>query len=130
MDFTINQSKLNGAVQIPGSKSHTIRAVAIASLARGASSIFSPLDSSDAHSARRAYRSLGAVIDELDDEWKVEGLAGKPLIPDDVIDVRNSGTSMRIALGSASLISGDGAVVLTIGEGLKRLGGEGRIRPL
>ena len=120
MDFVLQKSALNGAVQIPGSKSHTIRAVAIAALADGTSHILSPLDSADAHAARRVYRQFGACIDELEDEWRVQGIAGNPAVPEDIVDVRNSGTTMRVALGSAALMPGTGLAVLTGDEQVRR----------
>ncbi len=120
MDFVVKKSALNGEVRIPGSKSHTIRAVAIAALAGGTSHILSPLDSADAHAARRVYRQFGACIDELDGEWRVQGLGGNPTTPEDIIDVRNSGTTMRMALGSAALMAGSGLAVLTGDEQVRR----------
>ena len=120
MDFIVEKAALTGAVRIPGSKSHTIRAVAIAALAGGASRIVSPLDSADAHAARRIYRQFGACIEELDGEWRVQGLGGSPGTPEDVLDVRNSGTTMRIALGSAALMRGSGLAILTGDEQVRR----------
>ncbi len=120
MDFVVEKSALNGSVRIPGSKSHTIRAVAIAALARGTSRILSPLDSADAHAARRVYRQFGAGIEEFPDEWRVQGLGGSPGTPEDIIDVRNSGTTMRIALGSAALMTVNGIAVLTGDDQVRR----------
>jgi 3-phosphoshikimate 1-carboxyvinyltransferase len=51
---------------MPGSKSHTIRAVAIGSLAAGDSVIRRPLVSGDTLSAVQCYRALGAKIDTSD----------------------------------------------------------------
>jgi len=47
MKLKVDKSRLAGKVVIPASKSHTIRAVAIASLAEGISYIRKPLVSSD-----------------------------------------------------------------------------------
>jgi 3-phosphoshikimate 1-carboxyvinyltransferase len=89
---------------MPASKSHTIRAVTIASLARGTSLIHNPLDSDDTHSAIDCYRKLGARIDTSNPHaWKVTGTAGKISAPKEIIDVGNSGTTLRIAMGSAAL---------------------------
>lgn len=112
MRLIVEGSNLKGCVKIPGSKSHTIRAVAIASLAEGESKILSPLNSADTLSAVHTYRSLGAEIQMNNDYWIVKGKGGKWKVPDDVIDVKNSGTTMCIGLGSASLID-EGIVVLT-----------------
>ncbi len=110
MQLLCRQSRLAGPVEIPGSKSHTIRAVAIASLAEGRSVIREPLVSSDTLSAMNAYRALGAHIDIDDGVWRVEGFGGWPHAPKDVIDVGNSGTTLRICVGSASLLDGGSAI--------------------
>jgi 3-phosphoshikimate 1-carboxyvinyltransferase len=112
MDLTTKKSTLNGTVNIPGSKSHTIRAVAIASLADGVSHIRGPLDSSDTQAAVETYRVLGATIDQREDAWHVTGTNGKLTAPSDTIDVGNSGTTIRIAMGSCALIP-EGTVTLT-----------------
>lgn len=99
------KSTLKGQIPVPASKSHTIRATAIASLANGQSVIRNSLISSDTLSCVDCYRSLGAEIDtSRDDCWIVEGFAGKPAIPEKTIDVGNSGTTLRIAIGTAALL--------------------------
>ncbi len=104
MKLIVRKSRLKGSVAIPGSKSHTIRAVAIASLAGGQSLILEPLDSSDTQAAVACYRALGAAIDTFDPKaWRVKGTGGKISPPQDIIDVGNSGTTLRIAMGSAAL---------------------------
>ena len=105
MNLTTKKSRLKGIIAIPGSKSHTIRAVAIASLAEGKSFIRSPLISSDTLSSVSCYKALGAKIDTSDDSvWEVIGTGGDIAVPDDIIDVGNSGTTLRIAMGSAALV--------------------------
>ena len=95
---------MKGSVVIPASKSHTIRAVAIASLAHGDSLIHKPLNSADTLSAVSCYRALGAKIDTSDSKcWKVTGTAGKVVAPKQTIDIGNSGTTLRLAMGSAAL---------------------------
>jgi len=104
MKLIVRKSRLKGTVLIPGSKSHTIRAVAIASLAAGQSLIRNPLDSSDTQAAVACYRALGAGIDTSYPKlWKVMGTGGEITAPPEVIDVGNSGTTLRIAIGSAAL---------------------------
>lgn len=104
MDLICEQSTLRGSVRIPGSKSHTIRAVAIASLADGDSVIREPLDSADTRSAVHAYSLLGAGIDASGAVWRVHGTSGTPRTPRDVINVGNSGTSLNVSVGSAALV--------------------------
>ena len=104
MKLIVRKSRLQGTVVIPGSKSHTIRAVAIASLAAGQSLIRNPLNSSDTQAAVACYRALGAAIDTSDAKlWKVTGTGGEITTGAEVIDVGNSGTTLRIAMGSAAL---------------------------
>lgn len=117
MRLTVTRSTLNGIVPIPGSKSHTVRAVALASLADGDSRIRQPLAAADTMAAVNAYRFLGSDISQAD-EWLVRGVSGKPRVPDNVIDVANSGTSLYIALGSAALV--DGASVFTGDDQIRR----------
>ena len=104
MKLIANKSRLKGTVTIPASKSHTIRAVAIASLASGQSAIRAPLLSGDTTAAVNTYQALGARIDTSDPNvWKVTGNAGRIAVPGQTIDVLNSGTTLRIAMGSAAL---------------------------
>jgi len=103
--LAVEKSELSGQVRIPASKSHTIRAVAIGSLARGTSRVANPLVSSDTLAAVEVYRKFGASI-VLDGEWAITGTGGAPAVPDDIVDVGNSGTTLYIALGTAALIDG------------------------
>lgn len=108
--------KLTGRIKIPASKSHTIRAVVIASLSDGTSKIINPLKSADTIAALNACRALGAKIEMNEKEWLITGFSGKPKQPEGVIDFENSGTSSRlimsvIALGGLSAtIDGDASL--------------------
>ena len=99
---------------VPGSKSHTIRAVAIASLAEGRSIIRNPLISADTHAAVYTYRALGAEIDTSNPEiWEVNGTGCQITPPNEQIYVGNSGTTLRIAMGSAALATSGQTTILT-----------------
>ncbi|MDO8303147.1 MAG: 3-phosphoshikimate 1-carboxyvinyltransferase [Sedimentisphaerales bacterium] len=114
MKLIVKKSHLKGTVAIPASKSHTIRAVAIASLANGTSFIRNPLVSNDTYSSVDCYRLLGAKIDiSKDDVWVVDGNGGKISVPDKIIDVGNSGTTLRLASGSAALAPAGKVISLT-----------------
>lgn len=117
MKLSVKKSELSGSVEIPGSKSHTIRAAVIASLADGESVIRKPLAASDTLAAVNACRLLGAEINKPGD-WVVNGAGGRPKVPDNVIDVANSGTTLYIALGMASLV--DGVSVFTGDDQIRR----------
>jgi 3-phosphoshikimate 1-carboxyvinyltransferase len=114
MQLVSRRSRLQGIVSIPASKSHTIRAVAIASLAKGESTIRNPLWSGDTEAAVLCYRAFGAQIDTRDDRaWKVTGFGGKITPPRETIDVLNSGTTLRVAMGSAALAESGATTTFT-----------------
>ena len=119
MDLICERSTLRGEVRVPGSKSHTIRAVAIAALADGESCIQRPLESDDARAAVAAYRALGAEAQTTGDAWRIRGTGGELRAPENVIDVGNSGTTLRLAMGSCALLR-RGAAVLTGDEQIRR----------
>jgi len=114
MKLIIEPSNLNGEITIPASKSHTIRAVFIASLADGVSEVINPLESADGLSAVEACRCFGAKITpsipplnkggkEGGMKWIVHGTGGNIRAVKKIIDVGNSGTTARFCTGSASL---------------------------
>jgi len=119
MRFVCKKSTLTGSVEVPASKSHTIRAVALASLAEGESRIEQPLESADARAVVRTYRALGAEIEQSPGVWHVRGTGGRLVAPDAVIDVGNSGTTLRVALGSAALLA-EGEATFTGDEQIQR----------
>ncbi len=106
MLLRVNNSKVSGRVKLPGSKSHTIRALFIAGLADGTSEINQPLVSGDASSAIEVCKGFGANIEVFDKKYIVKGFAGVPKVPDDIINVGNSGTSLRFAVATAALCEG------------------------
>jgi 3-phosphoshikimate 1-carboxyvinyltransferase len=120
MQLVSRRSRLKGSVLIPASKSHTIRAVAIAALAEGQSLIHNPLLSGDAEAAVRSYSALGAQIDTSEAGlWKVQGTGGRIAPPLETIDVGNSGTTLRIAMGSAALAGPGQATTFTGDEQIR-----------
>ena len=102
MRLVVEPSTLAGTARVPGSKSHTIRALAIASMAKGVSQLRRPLDSLDTRACVGVCRGLGARV-ETAETWVVEGFGGQPTCPEDVLDVANSGTTLRVGLGMAAL---------------------------
>ena len=120
MELIVRKSRLGGEVVMPASKSHTIRAVAIGSLAEGQSMIRNPLVSNDTQAAVDCYRALGAEIDTTEPKlWKVTGTGGEIEVPEKIIDVGNSGTTLRIAMGSAALVRKDHTTTLTGDEQIR-----------
>jgi len=103
--ISTERSKLAGSVLIPASKSHTIRAVVIGSLADGVSTIRNPLGAADPLASVRVCGKMGAQITQNHD-WTVRGVCGAPSVPDDVLDTGNSGTTLYLTMGTAALIDG------------------------
>jgi 3-phosphoshikimate 1-carboxyvinyltransferase len=106
MLLRVNKSKTSGKVRIPGSKSHTIRSLFIASLAAGISEISNPLISNDALSAVLVCRALGADIEKRENKFIVKGFGGIPNTSEDVINVGNSNTTLSFGLSTAALCRG------------------------
>ncbi len=96
MRLLSRKSSLSGEILIPSSKSHTIRAVAIAAMAEGVSSLRNPLISADAYSAIRAAQEFGAKVKEEKSVWTIEGVGGRVSPAATFVDVANSGTTLRI----------------------------------
>lgn len=104
MEISVKKSKIAGQMEVPGSKSHTIRAVFIASLASGTSTIKMPLVSEDTISALRTASILGAWIKRGDDTvWRISGTGGHLLQPAGTINMGNSGTGLRLFTAMAAL---------------------------
>ena len=109
-------SALNGEILIPGSKSHTIRALVIASLAEGKSEILNPLYSDDTAAAINGCSAFGATIHSGKNKIDIIGVGKKFKKPTTTINTLNSGTSTNIITGIASLanfpveINGDSSI--------------------
>jgi len=106
MEVTVTRASIGGKVRIPASKSHTIRALVVATLAGGESRIRRPLDSADTRSCLGMCRLLGAKIEERDPDWLVTGTGGTPAVPEDVLDAGNSGTGLYLLASAAALAPG------------------------
>jgi len=108
--------KLLGDIAIPASKSHTIRAVFIASLAGGESLLRRPLFSEDTRAAVNACRMLGAQIEQSGADLKIRGFGAQPKKPGGVVDMLNSGTSTNLMIGALAgldieaVITGDASL--------------------
>jgi 3-phosphoshikimate 1-carboxyvinyltransferase len=62
---------VTATVVIPGSKSETNRALVLAALASGPSTIVNGLDARDTRLMRDALRTLGVVVEDEGDTWRV-----------------------------------------------------------
>ncbi|MDR2591360.1 MAG: 3-phosphoshikimate 1-carboxyvinyltransferase [Chitinispirillales bacterium] len=103
MKWTVRPSSPTGAIVIPPSKSHTIRALLVATLASGASVVRRPLLQGDGASALRAAVSMGAIVDIRDGDVFVVGIGGAYDLGTDLIDMGNSGTGLNLFCSAAAL---------------------------
>jgi len=106
MELKIEAGAVSGSVEIPPSKSHTIRAAFFAGLAKGTSRVLAPLVSRDTLAAVSCIRALGAQVEEREGEWVIQGVGGHPDVPSGVIDVSNSGTTLYVGIPVAALAPG------------------------
>lgn len=112
MMIEVRRSEVRGSVSAPPSKSHTHRALFIASLAGGRSRISNALVCEDTEATLDAIRMFGS-----DASWShVESRELRA--PKDPIYCRRSGTTLRISCAVASLCRG--RTVITGDESLRR----------
>ncbi len=104
--FVIKQNTLPSTVQVPPSKSHTLRAILFGSLAQDTTTIHHPLPSPDTDAMIAACTALGAEIQIGEDKLEIRGFGGKPTTPSDVIDAGNSGQVLRFIGAVAALCEG------------------------
>src|SRR5579864_9662948 len=88
---------LRGTVRVPGDKSISHRAVLLGALARGATPVDGFLRAEDCLATVRCVRALGIEVDDDGERLTVYG--GALRAPDDVLDVGNSGTTIRLLAG-------------------------------
>jgi len=92
---------IRGEISVPGDKSISHRAIMLAALAEGVSTISGFLEGEDTLATAAAFRSLGVVIDAPTTSRRVVhgvGLHGLSP-PSGAIDCGNSGTGMRLLAG-------------------------------
>ena len=111
MKAVAKKSVLSGHITVPGSKSHTIRALILAAMADGTSHISNPLPSNDCLSTAAAVRKIGAEVDFGEGEnsglWTVRGAGPRLHLPDGAIDVGNSGSLMYFLCPVLSTLHGE-----------------------
>jgi 3-phosphoshikimate 1-carboxyvinyltransferase len=112
---------LRGRIRVPGDKSISHRAVMFGALADGVTEIRDCLLGEDVRATMAAFRALGVRIEELDAGRliRVHGAGGAGLrTPDGVLDLGNSGTSIRLLTG---ILAGAGIpATLTGDDSLRR----------
>jgi 3-phosphoshikimate 1-carboxyvinyltransferase len=107
MIASVERSDISGEVRVPPSKSYTHRAILITALGPGGT-VRRPLLSADTRATISASEAFGAKA-EVKDAVEIKGVSSRPETPDDVINVLNSGTTLRFSSAVATLT--DGAVL-------------------
>lgn len=111
-------NKLKGNISVPGDKSISHRSLILGSIAQGETRIYNFLDSLDCLKTLECMQALGAEIDLGKDNFikiKGKGLYGLQE-PKDMLDVGNSGTTIRLLTGLLSgqnfysVLNGDNSI--------------------
>ncbi len=103
MIWKVRKSVLKGTISVPPSKSHTIRALLIATLADGESIIESPLLEGDGKSALDAALGLGAQADIAGSTLRLKGVWPDMSRGPECLYLGNSGTGTSLFTSAAAL---------------------------
>ena len=117
MKCRVDKSILTGTISCPPNKSYSHRAIFLASLSDGKSTLRNVLLSRDTLATVNACKAFGAKI-EINDSTVVVESNGKITPQDLEIDASNSGTTIRISTAIASL--SDKMITLTGDASLKK----------
>lgn len=114
----VRRSTIRGSVTCPPSKSYTHRAVAIASLATGESTVKNPLLSRDTIATIDACRVLGSSLVDSNGIIRING-RNEFDARERRINAENSGTTIRIATAMSALVK-QGRTTLAGDESLNK----------
>lgn len=109
--WKISPSQIKGELEVPPSKSQSMRALLFALLAKGKSRIDNLLDSPDVEAMLNACHLLGASVVRDNKGVEIEGLNGSISGAEDVIHAGNSGLVFRFIGAVAAL--GDLPIIVT-----------------
>ncbi|WP_018922252.1 3-phosphoshikimate 1-carboxyvinyltransferase [Salsuginibacillus kocurii] len=94
---------MEGSIQVPGDKSISHRAVMFGAMAKGTTKVEGFLPGADCLSTIDVFQKLGVSIQVDESTVHIEGKGLDGLIePKEVLDVGNSGTTIRLLLGILS----------------------------
>ncbi len=98
---SLEKTGLKGTIRVPGDKSISHRSIMFGSLAEGISHISGFLEGEDSLNTLRCFQAMGVKIEGPDDgRVTIHGVGMHGLTaPTHVLDVGNSGTSMRLLSG-------------------------------
>ena len=145
--FTVvGGTPLRGTVRVPGDKSISHRALLLGALAEGTSTVRNLSTGADVARTRAAVEAMGARVERDGVRERISGGASLLREPERVLDVGNSGTSIRLLAGMCAglpwltMLEGDASIASRpmdrVAEPLRRMGafvdgrGEGRYPPL
>ncbi|OED30175.1 3-phosphoshikimate 1-carboxyvinyltransferase [Methanosphaera sp. WGK6] len=121
MDLQVEKiDKISGSIKAPASKSYSHRAFIAAALAEGQSILRDPLYSEDTLATLEACEQLGALFQRYPDKCIVQGTAGYIRTPENIIDVKNSGTSVRVLSSVAAIAPRANYTIFTGDESLRK----------
>lgn len=93
--------------RVPGSKSITNRALVLAALAEGTTTLYGVLHSDDTRHMQNALSAMGIAIEELDaTTLRVTGGRSRLRTPAQELFIGNSGTTVRFLTAVAALVPG------------------------
>ncbi len=98
---------LRGRVRVPGDKSISHRALLLAALADGTTTIRGLSRGEDVAHTRDAVEALGATVEPSSGVGTIAVTGGRLRAPDRTVDVGNSGTGLRLLMGLAAGIVGN-----------------------
>ena len=140
--FTVMGGRpLRGRITVPGDKSISHRALLLAAMAEGTSAVRGLSDGDDVARTRAAIEAMGATVDGE----KIAGGRSRLHEPDDVLDMGNSGTGIRLLAGLCAglpwltVLTGDASIrrrpMLRIIDPLQEMGARiaarsGQLAPL
>lgn len=134
MNTMVKKSSLQGSAVVPGSKSHTIRAILLGTMAKGRSVIHNPLPSLDCKSAMHVAECFGAKVEIAPGVWTVDGVGKELKVPENYVDCGNSGSTAYFAASMAALtegwtfLTGDAQIrrrpILPVLDAINQLGGK------
>ncbi|WP_445492207.1 3-phosphoshikimate 1-carboxyvinyltransferase [Niallia sp. 03133] len=94
---------LQGELSIPGDKSISHRSVMFGAIANGRTTVTNFLMGDDCLSTISCFQKLGVTIEHKDEKVIIEGIGLDGLVePKDILDVGNSGTTIRLLSGILS----------------------------
>ena len=117
MKCKVDKSRLSGVISCPSNKSYSHRAIFLASLANGKSTLRNVLLSRDTLATVSACKVFGAKIEISDSTVTVES-KGEIIPQTHEIDASNSGTTIRISAAISSL--SDNLITLTGDSSLQK----------